>query len=371
LADAYFFAYKEGQAGAEAIYQSFKYLDLILKHGPTEKHGINIYQKGKLCMKLYLKNRNNDDLDRAIAEFKAATRYELDQQDREDGIMELSRALSERYNHKRSIADLYDATQWAHVAVKENPKNLLALQNVADLLHWIYKETQDARALDKSIDYYEATRALYSPIPGKDGAPFHYRFGIALIRRFDRDDGHETLQDIEHLQDIERAVVFLRLAVAEASPQKLDRYQHCLMDAITRQNNLYASLDAIGQQDDVHTDQVTTTQQNDVHTDRVTTTQQNDVHTDRVTTTQQDDAHTDQVIASQHDEVHADQVIATQQDDTHADQVITTQQDDVHADQVTTTQKDDLWGKQISIEPQIVVNTNQRDSPPPTILPPG
>jgi hypothetical protein len=231
LASAYVYAYEDGQAGSEAIYQSVKYIDLRLKHYPVEEPGPIIYLKGELYMSLYLENKNSDDLDRAINEFKDTTQHQMNQEDRQKGIMALNRALSERYNHKLVITDLYDVIQWGYVAVKENPNNLLALQIVADLLHWLYKDTKDIRALDKSIDYYEATWARCQQGLHKDIASFHYRFGIALVRRFDQNG---------RLQDIERAITFLRLAVVGASPQKLDRYEQCLMDAIARQYDAHA-----------------------------------------------------------------------------------------------------------------------------------
>lgn len=97
----------------------------------------------------------------------------------------------------------------------------------------MFKDLKDSQALDEAIEYYELVWALYQAKPGRSMATFYYSFGTALIRRYDAaTDGKRTGK----LQDIERAVDLLQLAVGSATPDCLDDYQHRLKGAISRRD---------------------------------------------------------------------------------------------------------------------------------------
>jgi hypothetical protein len=238
LGEAYFFAYEVGAADIEAVNQSIKYFRIVLEHGAPEKRGSSLYRIGQCYSTLYARKKENADLDAAIENLEAATQHELDREDRQGALMELSRTLARKYDLTRVNVDLDNAIQWARVAVEENQEDPLILRNLANLLYWKYKDMKDTKALDEAIDYYEIIWGLYERKPGKNMASYHFSFGTALIRRFDEAKGYGRLQDIE------RAVDLLELAVKSATPQCLDDYQHRLKGAISRRDKAQANPNA-------------------------------------------------------------------------------------------------------------------------------
>jgi hypothetical protein len=156
----------------------------------------------------------------------------LDSEERQGALMELSRTLASKYDVSRDREDLEEAIKFARMTVGEN-REPWVLRNLANLLYWMFKDLKNVSALDEAIDYYEVVWALYQQKPGRSMPTFYYSFGTALVRRFDL--GTEGKRGGK-LQDIERAVDLLQLAVRSATPQCLDDYQHRLKTAIARRD---------------------------------------------------------------------------------------------------------------------------------------
>jgi tetratricopeptide (TPR) repeat protein len=234
LGEAYFLAYEVGQADIEMVHQSVKCFKAVLDYSVRENHGSTMYRMGKCYSALYMKKREISDLEAAIINLEAATQHQLDKEERQIAMVELSRMLARKYDRSRAPLDLDNAIRWARVAAQGNQENEVTMRNLANLLYQMYKATKDTRVLDELIDNYERIWTLYQRNPGKSAASFHYRFGTALIWRFDEASGHRRLQDVE------RAIHLLQLAVADASPQSLNDYQRRLEAAVSRQDKIQA-----------------------------------------------------------------------------------------------------------------------------------
>ncbi|KAG8833261.1 hypothetical protein FRC17_011036 [Serendipita sp. 399] len=219
LGEAYFYAYEVAASGPEAVELAIKTFQSALAHGSKENQG---------------GTRRREDLDAAIETLRTSTEHELEDEDRQGALMELSRTLARRYDVTREEADLNEAIRWAKMALEENQGEPSILRNLANLLYWKYKDLKDQAALDQAIEYYEVIYALYQNKPGRSLASFYYSFGTALIRRFDAMEG----QHQGRMQDIERAVDLMEWAVKSASPECLDDYQHRLKGARSRRDRL-------------------------------------------------------------------------------------------------------------------------------------
>ncbi|KAG8756688.1 hypothetical protein FRC14_002824 [Serendipita sp. 396] len=234
LGEAYFYAYEVSASGPEAVELAIKTFQSALTHGSKENQGGTRYRVGQCYSALYGRRRQREDLDAAIENLRAATEHELEDEDRQGALMELSRTLARRYDLTREEADLNDAIHWAKMALEENQGEPSILRNLANLLYWKYKDLKDQAALDQAIEYYEVIYALYQNKPGRSLASFYYSFGTALIRRFDAMEG----QNQGRMQDIERAIDLMEWAVRSATPECLDDYQHRLKGARSRRDRL-------------------------------------------------------------------------------------------------------------------------------------
>ncbi|KIM28846.1 hypothetical protein M408DRAFT_68928 [Serendipita vermifera MAFF 305830] len=232
LAEALFYAYEVGVAGVEAVDRAIKHLVVVHAHCREEKRATTRYKIGQCYSALYIRLKNREDLDAAIENFRASVEGEqLDREERQSALMELSRTLAKKYDASRERIDLEEAIKFARMTVQENQGEPWILRNLANLLYWMFKDLKDAQALDEAIEYYELVWALYQAKPGRSMATFYYSFGTALIRRYDAaTDGKQT----GRVQDIERAVDLLQLAVNNATPECLEDYRHRLKGAITR-----------------------------------------------------------------------------------------------------------------------------------------
>jgi hypothetical protein len=172
------------------------------------------------------------DLDAAIGSLTKSMEGELEREERQGALMELSKTLAKKYEISRDKAFLDAAIHWSRIAVQENQGEPWILRNLANLLYWMYKDLKNPASLDEAIEIYEVIWALYQTKPGRSMATFYYSFGTALMRRY---DGQEVRRQ-DHLQDIQRAVDLMQLAVSEATPQFLDEYKHRLGGAITRRD---------------------------------------------------------------------------------------------------------------------------------------
>lgn len=212
--------------------RSIKYFKIVLEHGAPEKQWSTRYKIGQCYSALYTKLRTPVDLDAAIDSLTKSMEGALEREERQGALMELSKTLAKKYDMSRDKALLDGAIHWSRIAVQENQGEPWILRNLANLLYWMYKDLKDPAALDEAIDIYEVIWALYQTKPGRSMATFYYSFGTALMRRY---DGQEARRQ-GHLQDIERAVDLMQLAVSEANPQFLDEYKHRLRGAITRRD---------------------------------------------------------------------------------------------------------------------------------------
>jgi hypothetical protein len=202
-------------------------------HGRLERRASTRYKIAQCYSALYTRLKKRDHLDSAIEKFRASIEAELDSEERQGAMMELSRTLASKYDASRDREDLEEAIKFARMAVQENQGEPWILRNLANLLYWMFKDLKDGSALDEAIDYYEVVWALYQQKPGRSMATFYYSFGTALVRRFDSGtDGKRAGK----LQDIERAVDLLQLAVGSATPQCLDDYKHRLKSAVGRRD---------------------------------------------------------------------------------------------------------------------------------------
>jgi hypothetical protein len=202
-------------------------------HGRLEKQASTRYKIAQCHSALYTRLKKREHLDFAIENFRASIEAELDSDERQGALMELSRTLASKYDASREREDLEEAIKFARMAVQENQSEPWILRNLANLLYWMFKDLKDRSALDEAIDYYEVVWALYQHKPGRSMATFYYSFGTALVRRFDSGtDGKQAGM----LQDIERAVDLLQLAVGSATPQCLDDYKHRLRSAVGRRD---------------------------------------------------------------------------------------------------------------------------------------
>ncbi|PVF99436.1 kinase-like protein [Serendipita vermifera] len=232
LGEAYFLAYEVGQAGIDVVDRAVQCFKRVLKSDAPDKRGASMYRIGKCHSTLYVKNMKISDLEAAIINLEAATRHELDSEERQFAIVELTRMLSKKYDRTGALSDLHNAIRWARVAVEGDQDNSLTVRNLADLLYRMYKTTRSPKMLDELILNYEAIWNLHEKRPTKNAASFHYRFGTAYIWRF-----HEA-GDQGRLQDIEKAVELLQLAVSHASPRSLNDYQRRLEGAIARRDKI-------------------------------------------------------------------------------------------------------------------------------------
>jgi hypothetical protein len=216
----------------EAVERSIKYFKVVLEHGPPEKQWSTRYKIGQCYSALYTKLRIPVDLDAAIDNLTKSMEGELEREERQGALMELSKMLAKKYDISRDKELLDAAIHWSRIAVQENQGEPWILRNLANLLYWMYKDLKDPAALDESINFYEVIWTLYQTKPGRSMTTFYYSFGTALMRRY---DGQEARRP-GNLQEIERAVDLMQLAVSQATPQFLDEYQHRLKGAITRRD---------------------------------------------------------------------------------------------------------------------------------------
>lgn len=232
LSEAYFYAYEVQAAGLEAVERAIKYFKVVLEHGPQDRRWSTRYKIGQCYSALYSKLKIPADLDAAIDHLTGSLEGELERDERQGSLMELSKVLSKKYDMTRDKVLLDAAIHWSRIAVQENQGEPSILRNLANLRYWTYKDLKDPTALDEAIDIYEVIWALYQSKPGRSMATFYYSFGTALMRRY---DGMEARRQ-GNLQDIERAVDLMQLAVSNASRDVLEEYQHRLKGAIARRD---------------------------------------------------------------------------------------------------------------------------------------
>lgn len=208
------------------------YSQLSLERSPPEGRCRSHRKIGHCYIQYYTKKRLISELDSAINHLNIALEGELEQDERQEALMELSRTLSIKYSRTMDRTHLDAAIHWLKVAVQEDPNKPWTLRNLGDLLHLLYKETKRLEALDNAIDYYQEAWSLYQAQREQNISKFHYRFGTALIRRHNimerRAEGNP--------QDLERAIELMQLAVGSAEPRVLDEYQCILKGAVTRRN---------------------------------------------------------------------------------------------------------------------------------------
>lgn len=233
LGEALFYAYEVGVAGVEAVDRAIKHFVVVHAHCEEKKRASTRYKIGQCYSALYIRLKDIKDLDAAIDNFRASIEGELDREERQSALMELSRTLAKKYDASRERVDLEEAIKFARMTVQENQGEPWILRNLANLLYWMFKDLKDSQALDEAIEYYELVWALYQAKPGRSMATFYYSFGTALIRRYDAvTDGRRS----GTLQDIERAVDLLQLAVNNATSECLEDYRHRLKGATARRD---------------------------------------------------------------------------------------------------------------------------------------
>jgi len=231
LGEALFYAFEVGVTGVEAVERAIKYFIVVQMHGRPERRASARYRIAQCYSALYTRSKSKEYLDNAIENFRGSIEGELDNEERQGALMELSRTLARKYETSRERRDLDEAIKFARMAVQDNQSEPWILRNLANLLYWMFKDLKDAAALDEAIDYYEVIWALYQNKPGRSMATFYYSFGTALIRRY---DAAADRKRTGRLQDIERAVDLLQLAVGSATPECLDDYKHRLKGAVAR-----------------------------------------------------------------------------------------------------------------------------------------
>ncbi|KIM30186.1 hypothetical protein M408DRAFT_294921 [Serendipita vermifera MAFF 305830] len=111
LAEALFYACEVGVAGVEAINCAIKHLVVVHAHCREEKRASTRYKTGQCYSALYTRLKNREDLDAAIENFRASTEGELDREERQSALTELSRTLAKKYDALRERIDLEEATQ--------------------------------------------------------------------------------------------------------------------------------------------------------------------------------------------------------------------------------------------------------------------
>jgi hypothetical protein len=215
----------------EAVKNAIKYFDLVMQHGREERRGSTRYKIGQCCSALYLRTKDINDLLTAIDNLQAATEVKLENEERQGALTELSRTYSRKYEVTRNKGDLEAAIHWGRLAVQENQGEPWILRNLANLLYWTFKDWKDPKVLDAAIEYYEVLWALYQTKPARSVATFYYAYGTALIRRYDL-----AAPGKGSIQDIERAVDLLQLAVGGARPEDKADHENRLKGALVRRD---------------------------------------------------------------------------------------------------------------------------------------
>lgn len=205
----------------------------ILERGKPEDRHVTQCKMGQYYAALYSRDRMPSDLNAAIDHLKMGLKGKLRRETRRWTILELSRALSKKYEKSRNREHLDSAIQWSRIALQENPDDVSILRMFGNLCYWSYKESEDASALDESIECYQKAWTLYQIKRGLNMATFYYSYGSVLLRRYER---MESMQK-GNIEDVERAIELLRLAVRNASSRDLDEFRRRLRGAIARRRD--------------------------------------------------------------------------------------------------------------------------------------
>jgi tetratricopeptide (TPR) repeat protein len=233
LADAYFYAYEEGSISAKGLERCIDHSITILERGKPEDRYVTRCKMGQYYAALYGRDRVSSDLNAAIDNLKVGLKGKLRRETRRWAILELSRALSKKYERSRDKEHLDSAIHWSRVALHENPDDASILRMFGNLCHWNYKESGDVLALDESIECYQKAWTIYQAKQGLNMPMFYYSFGSVLLRRYDKMKSTRK----ENMEDVERAIELLQLAVRNASSRDLDEFRHRLSGAIARQRD--------------------------------------------------------------------------------------------------------------------------------------